>query len=89
MIPRVSTSPARDLMTTTTVSESRATTLPKDRTLVSPKDRALVSPRDRTLVGSLALFFGLGFIYLVGFAPVSAVHNAAHDTRHSAAFPCH
>jgi cobalt transporter subunit CbtB len=25
----------------------------------------------------------------VGFAPVSAVHNAAHDTRHSAAFPCH
>ena len=76
-------------MTTTTVSESRATTLPKDRTLVSPKDRALVSPRDRTLVGSLALLFGLGFIYLVGFAPVSAVHNAAHDTRHSAAFPCH
>jgi cobalt transporter subunit CbtB len=81
MIPRVSTSPARDLMTTTTVSESRATTLPKDRTLVSP--------RDRTLVGALALLFGLGFIFLVGFAPVSAVHNAAHDTRHSAAFPCH
>ena len=81
MIPRVSTSPARDLMTTTTVSESRATTLPKDRTLVSP--------RDRTLVGVLALLFGLGFIFLVGFAPVSAVHNAAHDTRHSAAFPCH
>ena len=68
-------------MTTTTVSESRATTLPKDRTLVSPKDR--------TLVGALALLFGLGFIFLVGFAPVSAVHNAAHDTRHSAAFPCH
>jgi cobalt transporter subunit CbtB len=81
MIPRVSTSPARDLMTTTTVSESRATALPKDRTLVSPKDR--------TLVGALALLFGLGFIFLVGFAPVSAVHNAAHDTRHSAAFPCH
>jgi cobalt transporter subunit CbtB len=68
-------------MTTTTVSESRATALPKDRTLVSPKDR--------TLVGALALLFGLGFIFLVGFAPVSAVHNAAHDTRHSAAFPCH
>lgn len=43
----------------------------------------------RTLVGSLALMVGLGFIFLVGFAPVSAVHNAAHDTRHSAAFPCH
>ena len=34
MIPRVSTSPTRHLMTTTTLSESRATTLPKDRTLV-------------------------------------------------------
>ena len=76
-------------MTTTTLSESRATALPKDRTLVSPTDRALVSPKDRALVGTLALFLGLGFIFLVGFAPVSAVHNAAHDTRHSAAFPCH
>jgi len=68
-------------MTTTTLSDSRTAVLPKDRTLVSPKDRALV--------GTLALFMGLGFIFLVGFAPVSAVHNAAHDTRHSAAFPCH
>jgi cobalt transporter subunit CbtB len=68
-------------MTTTTLSESRATTVPKDRALVLPKDRALL--------GALALLLGLGFIFLVGFAPVSAVHNAAHDTRHSAAFPCH
>jgi cobalt transporter subunit CbtB len=60
-------------MTTTTLSDSRTATLPKDR----------------TVVGTLALLLGLGFIFLVGFAPVSAVHNAAHDTRHSAAFPCH
>jgi cobalt transporter subunit CbtB len=73
MIPRVSTAPTRDSMTTTTLSESRATAL----------------TGGRTLVGALALLFGLGFIFLVGFAPVSAVHNAAHDTRHSAAFPCH
>jgi len=26
---------------------------------------------------------------LVGFLPVDAVHNAAHDTRHSVTFPCH
>ena len=76
-------------MTTTTLSDSRTAAQPKDRTLVSPRDRALVSPKDRALVGTLALFMGLGFIFLVGFAPVSAVHNAAHDTRHSAAFPCH
>jgi cobalt transporter subunit CbtB len=60
-------------MTTTALPESRVTSLPKDR----------------TVVGALTLILGLGFVYLVGFAPVSAVHNAAHDTRHSAAFPCH
>ena len=32
---------------------------------------------------------GALLIALVGFSPISAVHNAAHDTRHSAAFPCH
>ena len=35
------------------------------------------------------LFAGACLIFLVGFAPLSALHNAAHDTRHSAAFPCH
>lgn len=44
---------------------------------------------DRTLLGALSLLLGLGFVFLVGFAPMSAVHNAAHDTRHTAAFPCH
>jgi cobalt transporter subunit CbtB len=32
---------------------------------------------------------GLALIFVVGFAPMAEVHNAAHDTRHSAAFPCH
>ncbi len=33
----------------------------------------------------------LGFIIVtaVGLLPMDVVHNAAHDTRHSAAFPCH
>ena len=44
---------------------------------------------DRKLLGTLSLVLGFGFVYLVGFAPMSAVHNAAHDTRHTAAFPCH
>ena len=35
--------------------------------------------------GLLGLFIVLG----VGFAPMAAVHNATHDVRHSAAFPCH
>ncbi|HSC75013.1 MAG TPA: CbtB-domain containing protein [Pseudomonadales bacterium] len=39
---------------------------------------------------AVATFFsGLALVFVVGFAPVMAVHNAAHDTRHTAAFPCH
>jgi cobalt transporter subunit CbtB len=36
-----------------------------------------------------AILLGTAMIFLVGFAPIPAVHNAAHDTRHSSAFPCH
>jgi len=35
--------------------------------------------------------FGLALIFTVGFAQGQGniVHNAAHDTRHAASFPCH
>ena len=36
-----------------------------------------------------ALTFGILIVFAVGFMPVDAAHNAAHDTRHSLAFPCH
>lgn len=36
-----------------------------------------------------AVLFGLMLVLLVGFAPIAEVHNAAHDTRHTSAFPCH
>lgn len=39
--------------------------------------------------GLASLMMGTALLFLVGFAPMSSVHNAAHDTRHSAAFPCH
>jgi cobalt transporter subunit CbtB len=32
---------------------------------------------------------GLFLIYGVGFAHPETIHNAAHDTRHAALFPCH
>ncbi|WP_051692925.1 CbtB domain-containing protein [Marinobacterium lacunae] len=35
------------------------------------------------------LAFGILIIYAVGFLPLEAVHNAAHDTRHAFVFPCH
>ena len=40
---------------------------------------------------SLAAAFalGAGLVFLVGFAQSAALHDAAHDTRHTMAFPCH
>ena len=32
---------------------------------------------------------GLGLVLLAGFSHVEALHNGAHDTRHSEGFPCH
>tara|TARA_R110002012_G_scaffold149625_6_gene308741 strand:- start:1013 stop:1192 length:180 start_codon:yes stop_codon:yes gene_type:complete len=41
------------------------------------------------LIAVVALLGGLGIVYLTGFSHADAVHNVAHDTRHSMAFPCH
>ncbi len=38
---------------------------------------------------SAAFLLGAALVFLVGFAHPQAVHDAAHDTRHSMAFPCH
>jgi cobalt transporter subunit CbtB len=38
---------------------------------------------------ALAMAIGLFIVGVVGFSHVSAIHNAAHDVRHSNAFPCH
>jgi cobalt transporter subunit CbtB len=37
----------------------------------------------------LAALLGLAVIGGTGFAHIEAVHNAAHDYRHSMGFPCH
>jgi len=39
------------------------------------------------ILGAVAL--GIALVFIVGFVPVSAFHNAAHDVRHTMAFPCH
>ncbi|MCJ2006283.1 CbtB-domain containing protein [Methylobacterium sp. E-041] len=36
-----------------------------------------------------AAMLGLGLVFLAGFSPASALHNAAHDFRHTQNFPCH
>lgn len=37
----------------------------------------------------LAALLGLFLLYGAGFANPATLHNAAHDARHSFAFPCH
>lgn len=36
-----------------------------------------------------AFLLGVVMLYGAGFVQASAVHNAAHDMRHSQGFPCH
>jgi cobalt transporter subunit CbtB len=45
------------------------------------------SERTRTIV--VAALLGLGLVFMTGFAPAMALHNAAHDFRHTQNFPCH
>lgn len=37
----------------------------------------------------LLALLGIVVVFGVGFAQMSAAHNAAHDVRHSNGFPCH
>lgn len=37
----------------------------------------------------LAVVFGLFLVWGTGFASPAVLHDAAHDTRHAMAFPCH
>lgn len=57
-------------------------------------DHAAAQPRsalwkDKILPALLAIGLGLVLLYASGFAETAALHNAAHDGRHSAGFPCH
>ncbi len=36
-----------------------------------------------------AMLLGAFILFGVGFAQPQAIHDAAHDGRHSFAFPCH
>lgn len=56
-------------------------------TVSASPSQASVSERAKAVAAALVLGFVL--IYTVGFAASASVHNAAHDTRHGLAFPCH
>jgi len=64
-------------MTTSTVTSEVTTTT---------STKALASTNVQMAAAAI-----LGMVVLMGagFAPMDVAHNAAHDTRHSFAFPCH
>ena len=46
--------------------------------------------RQRTVAAALfAIVLGMFIVFGVGLAQPELLHNAAHDLRHSIAFPCH
>lgn len=44
---------------------------------------------NKLLPALFAAMLGLVLLYAAGFATTPQLHNATHDGRHSAAFPCH
>ncbi len=51
--------------------------------------RAVAARRQAIVPAVVAFAVGLLLIFGAGFLQIPAVHDAAHDTRHSVAFPCH
>jgi len=45
--------------------------------------------QSRLMQLALAGLLGIFIVGFVGFSHLDVVHNAAHDYRHSMAFPCH
>jgi cobalt transporter subunit CbtB len=55
-----------------------------------PRAGSPISSRSQTLgAAAFTAFLGAFLIWGVGFCSIEIVHNGAHDTRHSSAFPCH
>jgi cobalt transporter subunit CbtB len=57
------------------------------QTIASPV--AVSQSTSVVLQALFAVMLGLFVVGFAGFSQLDAVHNAAHDTRHSNAFPCH
>ena len=64
-----------------------------DQMIDKPTAATIAAPEtslaSRAVQITLAALLGIVVIGGAGFAPIEAVHNAAHDYRHSMGFPCH
>ena len=53
-----------------------------------PAEAQSTSRLHTAVAALMAALLGAFLIWGVGFSPITALHNAAHDVRHSMAFPC-
>jgi cobalt transporter subunit CbtB len=60
-----------------------------NRSVAVEPHAAVIAGVGGRLPAIFAAALGLLLLWGVGFSQLEAVHNAAHDTRHSNAFPCH
>jgi len=67
---------------TNNISSVQTNSVQTNVTGVTAKSQSLVA-------GGVAFLIGAMLIFAVGFSQTTAAHDAAHDTRHSLAFPCH
>lgn len=70
------------------VGRRKVTDMQDNQILSAGQPVALPAASVRALC-AVAFLIGAGLVFMVGFSHLDAVHNAAHDTRHSLAFPCH
>jgi cobalt transporter subunit CbtB len=59
------------------------------QTAVQTQGVALPNTASAVVQALFAMMLGVFVVGFVGFSQLDAIHNAAHDTRHSSAFPCH
>lgn len=67
--------------------ENSATTNPVENAIDSYNVR--LAPAVSAAILGAVLLFASGFAQTAGFSEANILHNAAHDARHSAGFPCH
>jgi cobalt transporter subunit CbtB len=63
----------------------------KEKDMFGPNVPAarILADRQGLRYGIAAILVGILFVGVTGFAPIEAIHDAAHNTRHSISFPCH
>lgn len=70
------------------VSSSALPVLLDGASIVNTESRSALW-KEKLIPALLSAGIGMVLLYGAAFTEISALHNAAHDGRHSASFPCH